>query len=133
MRSSSAIALCIGLAASVTGISVAAAGCGSTQRVSISDDGSFEGGGPIFGGEGGEGSRPCTGLACQRANCSGGATTTITGKVFAPNGKLALYNAIVYIPNAEPEPITKGATCDKCGAVTGEPIVTALSDPTGKF
>jgi hypothetical protein len=57
----------------------------------------------------------------------------VTGKVFTPNGRLPLYNAIVYVPNAELSPIASGATCEKCGAVTGAPVVTALTDHTGKF
>ncbi|MBL8718766.1 MAG: carboxypeptidase regulatory-like domain-containing protein [Myxococcales bacterium] len=78
--------------------------------------------------------KPCEGLRCQQTTCTGGADTTITGTVYAPNGKLPLYNVIVYVPNLTPLPLTKGATCDKCGAVaSGDPIVTALTDYQGKF
>lgn len=75
----------------------------------------------------------CVGLRCQQHTCSNGATTTVSGKVYAPNGKLPLYNAIVYVPNQTPDALTKGATCDRCGAVTGDPVVSALSDATGSF
>ena len=65
--------------------------------------------------------------------CPGG-PTTLTGKVFAPNGTLPLYNAIVYVPSQEPAPITRGASCEPCDAkVSGSPIVTALTDATGSF
>jgi hypothetical protein len=77
--------------------------------------------------------KACTGLECQQVDCSPGTETTVTGTVFAPNGKLPLYNAIVYVPNAPPEDLPVGATCDVCGAVTGAPVVTALSDAKGQF
>jgi hypothetical protein len=57
----------------------------------------------------------------------------VTGTVYAPNGTLPLYDVVVYVPNATPTPLAQGVTCDQCGAVTGEPIVSALSDATGKF
>ncbi len=116
------------------------AGCGSTKNSGF-DDGSSGGGssGTSGGTSGGFGtgdagkSTACVGLQCQQKTCSGGGDTTVTGTVFAPSGKLPLYNAIVYVPNATPDPITRGATCDKCGAVTGSPVVTALSNPDGTF
>ncbi len=76
----------------------------------------------------------CTGLRCQQKPCPGGGDTTLTGTVYAPNGTLPLYNVIVYVPNLKPLALTKGATCDKCGAVaSGDPITTALTDAHGKF
>jgi hypothetical protein len=76
----------------------------------------------------------CVNLQCQQVSCPGGATTSISGTVFAPNGKLPLYNVVVYVPNAALEPFPAGLTCDRCGAVaSGKPIVTALSDAEGKF
>ncbi len=106
---------------------------------SIDDDGfSLDTGG---GGDGGtfdvpEGGPPgpCTGLRCQVKDCGGGADTTVTGTVYAPNGTLPLYNVIVYVPNLTPLPLTKGVTCDKCGALaSGDPITTALTDYKGNF
>jgi len=130
MRTSHALLLIAGFGSLVAAIGV---GCGAAKsRVIIDDDaGATEP--PMSFGDGGDAAKACSGLQCQQAVCLGGKDTTVTGKVYAPNGKLALYNAIVYVPNAEPEALTKGATCDQCGAVTGEPIVTALTDPTGSF
>ena len=113
-------------------------GCGSADTSGFEDpngsSGGLDGSAPIFGKhDGGEGGGPCQGLQCQQKTCSGGADTTVTGTVFAPNGKLPLYNAIVYVPNTKPEALTKGATCDKCGAVTGNPVVSAISDSSGNF
>ena len=137
MRTSHAFGLLFGTASIIGSVAAVAAGCGSSTQRSIIDDGTSSSGGDGEGGvfgQGGEGgTKACEGLQCQQKTCSGGLDTTVTGKVYAPNGKLALYNAIVYVPNSEPDPITNGATCDKCGAVTGNPVVTALSDATGKF
>ncbi|MGZ3455430.1 MAG: carboxypeptidase regulatory-like domain-containing protein, partial [Polyangiales bacterium] len=76
----------------------------------------------------------CTGLRCQQVKCDGGGSTTVTGTVYAPNGTLPLYNVIVYVPNSTPMALSKGASCDRCGAVaSGDPIVTALTDSKGQF
>jgi hypothetical protein len=89
---------------------------------------------PTGGDDGGSGGNGCVGLACQQVSCSGGATTTLTGTVFAPNGTLPLYNAIVYVPNATVDPFPSGVTCDRCnGQVSGSPLVTALTGPDGTF
>jgi hypothetical protein len=76
----------------------------------------------------------CTGIACQVASCSGGGSTTVSGTVYAPNGTLPLYDVQVFIPNAPLEPFPKGVQCDQCGApVSGSPVTTGLSDPSGHF
>jgi len=70
---------------------------------------------------------------CQ-VSCPGGNVTTLTGKVFAPNGTLPLYNAIVYVPRQQTMPLINGASCEPCGAkVSGSPIVAALTDASGSF
>jgi hypothetical protein len=85
-------------------------------------------------GKGGEAAPPCTGLACQVKSCGGGGDTTVSGYVYAPNGQLPLYDVQVFIPNAPLEAFPKGVQCENCGApVSGAPITTALSDPTGHF
>ncbi len=138
MRTAHALGALAALGCTILVIASASAGCGSsTTRPTDFEDPSLDSGtggesGPSFGG-GGDAGVACVGLQCKQKACAGGGDTTVTGTVFAPNGTLPLYNAIVYVPNSTPDPLTKGATCDKCGAVTGDPVVTALSDATGKF
>ncbi len=108
------------------------------------DPDSGEDGGIVLGDAGDDGGTfdvpadgtpgPCEGLRCQVKACGGGADTTVSGTVYAPNGTLPLYNVIVYVPNLTPLPLTKGVTCDKCGALaSGDPITTALTDSKGNF
>ncbi|MBL8613157.1 MAG: carboxypeptidase regulatory-like domain-containing protein [Myxococcales bacterium] len=126
--------VCLGSAATIA--SIACSGSGGSgfgdETGSSGDNGSSGSSG--FGGGGGDGGvkPPCVGLQCAQVNCGSG-DTTLTGKVYAPNGKLGLYNAIVYVPNAKVDPLPKGAQCDKCGAVSGSPVVTAISEPNGSF
>ena len=76
----------------------------------------------------------CVGLECNQVDCPAGSETTVTGTVFAPNGTLPLYNAIVYVPNTTPAALKKGVTCDQCGTVaSGNPVVATLSQSTGAF
>jgi hypothetical protein len=75
----------------------------------------------------------CVGLECQQIECNSGVKTTLTGIVTAPNGTLPLYNAIVYVPNAPLEPLVDGTTCDRCGSVSGKPLVSTLTDVEGRF
>jgi hypothetical protein len=87
------------------------------------------------GGAEGDGG-PCTNLQCQVHSCSGGGTTTISGTVYDPAGNDPLYDVVVYVPNATPDPLTPGidATSCSCSALyTGNPVATALTDATGKF
>jgi hypothetical protein len=60
--------------------------------------------------------------------------TTITGKVFAPNGTLPLFGINVYVPNSDPGAMPSGLTCDQCGAaLPGDPVVQTTTDETGSF
>jgi hypothetical protein len=104
---------------------------------------------PMVGGAGGSGGTsvallPCTGLECRQSSCTAGrcmttacapgVSTTVSGTVYDPAGKVPLYNVIVYVPNAPLDPIADGASCDRCGGtVTGAPIATALTDEKGHF
>jgi hypothetical protein len=76
----------------------------------------------------------CVNLQCQQETCPQGATTTVSGTVYAPNGTLPLYNVIVYVPNAPLAAVTQGITCDQCGTIaSGSPIATTLTDASGHF
>jgi len=55
-----------------------------------------------------DGGLPCPpGLACN-VPCSGGTSTTITGKVYDPAGRNPLYNVEVYVPATALQPLPKG-------------------------
>ncbi len=81
-----------------------------------------------------EAAPPCVGLKCQQVSCPSG-KTTVTGTVWDPAGKNPLYNVVVYVPNTALDPIPHGPKCDSCGGanISGSPVVTALTDPKGKF
>jgi hypothetical protein len=57
--------------------------------------------------------------------------TALTGTVFAPNGMLPLYRAMVYAPTAPLADIPDGASGPTCAS--GAPIAAALTDSRGNF
>ncbi len=81
----------------------------------------------------------CTNLQCQVHACSGGGTTTITGKVMDPAGRNPLYNVDVYVPNSvggalDPIPLGVNATSCSCNALfSGSPIVVTNTKADGTF
>jgi hypothetical protein len=80
----------------------------------------------------------CTTLANCQVHCPdggpNGGTTSLSGVVYDPAGKVPLYNVVVYVPTTPLQAITTGATCDQCGGqVTGNPLVSTLTDPKGHF
>lgn len=77
----------------------------------------------------------CENLQCQQVICDDAdVTTTVTGTIYDPSGTLPIYNVVVYVPNAEVEPIPDGLTCDQCDTEpSGSPLVTALTDTRGQF
>jgi hypothetical protein len=76
----------------------------------------------------------CVNLQCHQVTCPGGGTTTVRGTVYDPSGTLPLYNAQVYVPNAEVEPFEDDLVCDQCDTqVSGSPVVTAVTDEEGNF
>jgi hypothetical protein len=95
-------------------------------------DGGKKDGGNDAGSDGGGGT--CVGLQCQQVTCPAGSPTRITGSVYDPSGQVALYNAIVYVPNTALKPLPTGLTCDQCGSlITGNPVAITLTHPDGKF
>jgi len=112
--------------------------------ITIDDAGGSGGsGGGIITGDGAVAPRPCQNLECLQNKCtlgdckvtacSPGGTTSISGSIYDPAGKIPLYNVIVYVPNAPVDPIVNGATCDRCGGISGSPIASAITDAAGKF
>jgi hypothetical protein len=69
--------------------------------------------------------------------CDGGGVTSISGTVVAgTNGTFGtpdpIFNAFVYVPSGPIQPITTGATCDKCA--TQQPsVVSVQTGIDGKF
>jgi hypothetical protein len=58
----------------------------------------------------------------------------VSGTVYDPAGNNPLYNVAVYVPNATPDPVTHGASCDRCGTtLSGSPVVSAITDAAGHF
>lgn len=131
------IALGFGVAALLGGAG-ALVSCGSSAPGSEFGDGS-DGGlngdrgvGFNFGDDGGDGG-PCVGLCLRQVSCPNGGTTSLSGKVYAPEGTIPLYNAIVYVPNGPLDPFPNGVQCDKCGKVSGSPLVSTLTNEKGEF
>jgi hypothetical protein len=80
----------------------------------------------------------CTNFCQHQVTCSVGQETTVTGKVYAPNGTEPLSNALVYVPNIADlnnlPAITSGASCERCqDEDLGEPLVAAITGPDGSF
>ena len=71
------------------------------------------------------------GLIDKQVVCEGEATTQVSGTVYIPSGQLPLYNAMVYVPETELGPLPQGASCS-C-EISGEPIVSAITDASGHF
>ncbi len=70
------------------------------------------------------------GTGQQDAPCN----TIISGKVFAPNGTLPLYNVTVYVPGSPPGPFTDGVKCGNCeGDLPGGALARTTSGPDGTF
>jgi hypothetical protein len=80
----------------------------------------------------------CENLCKQQKGCPAGSETTLGGTVYAPTPAAfgaadPLYNAVVYVPNAPVAPFAPGVACERCGLLTGAPLVTALTGPDGTF
>lgn len=71
------------------------------------------------------------GLIDKQVACDDGGTTRVSGTVYIPSGQLPLYNVMVYVPETELGPLPQGASCS-C-EISGEPIVSTLTDASGHF
>ncbi len=141
----------------------ASGGCGSHSSSGLGDDGggssgsgstnfngddggsggssggfASSGGGAFAPGDGGSANNcpPGSPLSCYVSTCSGGAHTTITGKVYDPAGVNPLYNIVVFVPNDVtmlPAIETGTKTCNSCNTPVGDYVSVALTDKTGSF
>lgn len=119
-------------AIAVVGLSMTACGSNPAEESEF-EDGKRPRGSSESSGDLGK-TDPCDSLECRQVRCSDSSvTTTVSGVVTAPNGTLPLYNAIVFVPREPLEPLADGASCDKCGSVSGDPLVATLTDTTGRF
>lgn len=109
------------------------AGSGNAAGTTPALPNAGSGPGVVLPGDAGVTPTGCRNLQCAQQTCATG-TTTLTGTVYAPNGTLPLYNALVYVPNAPVPPLPREVTCDRCGVIAGgEPIAATLSDAHGAF
>jgi hypothetical protein len=87
-------------------------------------------------GDGGGTPDACVGLECDIVDCGKMSLppTSISGKVFAPNGTLPLNGVSVYVPRDPLPPFIEGATCDRCSTtLPGSPVVQGVSLADGSF
>jgi Bacterial Ig-like domain (group 3) len=76
----------------------------------------------------------CTNYACFQVSCLGGATTSISGTTYAPNGVDPIPNVLVFVPNGTVEPFVDGPADDtESSLVTGSPLVMTTSAANGTF
>lgn len=122
------------VAGSVAAVLASLLACGTSSPSRAFDEPApAPGGGGSTGPLPNEQSATCTGIRCDVPSCEPGKTTAIEGDVYDPAGKTRLYNVLAYVPNAPLAPMTNGASCDRCGTVSGDPIATSLSDAKGHF
>src|SRR4051812_601151 len=67
------------------------------------------------------------------AACANGQHTTLKGKVYDPAGANVLYDVRVFVPSGPLAPLSTGAACDACGAITPAPVTQTLTDSKGEF
>lgn len=106
--------------AALTAAALLVFGCGPSGTGAGSGDGD---GGTTGGSDGGT----------QVENeCPGGTSTTLSGRVVAPNGIDPIPFALVYVP-AQLTPFPDGAACDVCSDTTGSALVSTVTAVDGTF
>ncbi len=93
------------------------------------------GGGGELGRCGYDHTNPCLGPWCgHQFPCPTGQETTVTGKVYTPNGQIPLANAMVFVPNADLPPIRDGIECLRCeDQDLNEFLVVTITGSDGSF
>jgi hypothetical protein len=116
-------------------------GCSSKSNP-VSPGGDDGGSGSSSGGAvftGGDDSGPVmacpagTNFQCKKVVCPNGGTTSLSGTVYDPAGKIPLYNVAVYVPNTAAVTLPKGVSCGSCSAWYTAPVVSTLTDEGGNF
>lgn len=88
----------------------------------------------LCAGDGGARQDAETDGGCATCDTCDSGATSLSGVVYDPLGKHALYNVTVYIPTAPLEPFPDGARCAPCGAaVSGKPSAMTTTDVHGHF
>jgi hypothetical protein len=98
------------------------------------------GGGLVIGGSvtASQGCRDKSQLKCRKVDCpadSSPSTTSVSGRVYDPAGRVPLYNAVVYVAEeSQLVDLADRAQCESCG-VNFPPtaIAVALTKPDGSF
>jgi hypothetical protein len=84
----------------------------------------------------------CTGTGaggCQQISCSNGATTSVSGTVYAPNGSDPIPNILVYIPTTSLAAFTDGVSVsnpvldNEANLISGSPLVQTTTTADGTF
>jgi len=80
-----------------------------------------------------------TSLRCRKVDCpadSAPSTTSVSGIVYDPAGRVPLYNAVVYVadPATQLKPLGQGAQCESCSAhFPASATAVTLSKSDGSF
>jgi hypothetical protein len=67
------------------------------------------------------------------AGCPPGTTTTVSGTVYDPAGKVPLSGVVVYVPATPLQPLLGGASCYTCSTLYSLAATSALTEPDGSF
>jgi hypothetical protein len=110
---------CVRLAALAAVLAMA---CGPSGSSEPGDDGDDDDG-DSAGSDGG--------IQVENA-CPDGSSTTLSGRVVAPNGADPIPFARVYVPS-QVNPFPDGASCDVCSDTTGSALVSTVSEVDGTF